>query len=40
MIEQVYAHLSPEFKINEMSKLQLGLGTGNDNQAAMETPAA
>jgi len=27
MIEQVYAHLSPEFKNNEMNKLQLGLIT-------------
>ena len=28
MIEQVYAHLSPEFKNGEMNKLQLGLGNG------------
>lgn len=29
MIEQVYAHLSPEFKNGEMQKLQLGIGNGN-----------
>ena len=28
MIEQVYAHLSPEFRNGEMRKIQLGLGNG------------
>lgn len=37
MIEQVYAHLSPEFKNSEMNKLQLGLGNGN-GAADVATP--
>jgi hypothetical protein len=32
MIEQVYAHLSPEFKQSEMKKTQLGMGNGNGRQ--------
>jgi hypothetical protein len=28
MIEQVYAHLSPEFRNGEIEKIQLGLGNG------------
>ncbi|MDA0577301.1 MAG: site-specific integrase, partial [Verrucomicrobia bacterium] len=35
MIEQVYAHLSPQFKEGEMKKLQLGLGGGNGNAGAV-----
>jgi len=34
MIQEVYAHLSPEFKNSEMQKLQLGIGNGNANRAA------
>jgi len=36
MIEQVYAHLSPEFKNNEMNKLQLGLMNGNGSNGAAD----
>jgi len=34
MIQEVYAHLSPEFKNGEMQKLQLGIGQGNAPRAA------
>lgn len=37
MIEQVYAHLSPQFKDGEMKKLQLGLGSGNGSTGAVRS---
>jgi integrase len=33
MIQEVYAHLSPDFKNSEMQKLQLGIGQGNASGA-------
>ena len=34
MIQEVYAHLSPDFKNSEMQKLQLGIGNGSGDRAA------